>query len=80
MSHEHAVTRDSAIVQINTYIAEFGLTRKDLMFPKVQREKLPPIPPKYWDPATGKTWNGRGRSPKWFDGDSPERFLIQRPA
>lgn len=25
-----------------------------------------PLPPKYRDPATGKTWSGRGRTPLWI--------------
>ncbi len=35
-----------------------------------------PLPPKYLDPKTGKTWSGRGRAPAWL-GKRPERFLIQ---
>lgn len=34
-----------------------------------------PLPPKYMDPKTGKTWSGRGRTPAWL-GKRPERFLI----
>nr|WP_274520169.1 H-NS histone family protein [Cupriavidus sp. IDO] len=36
-----------------------------------------PLPPKYMDPKTGKTWSGRGRTPAWL-GKRPERFLIQQ--
>ncbi|SOY93255.1 Histone-like nucleoid-structuring protein H-NS [Cupriavidus taiwanensis] len=34
-----------------------------------------PLPPKYRDPKTGKTWSGRGRAPAWL-GKNPNRFLI----
>jgi DNA-binding protein H-NS len=35
------------------------------------------LPPKYRDPATGKTWNGHGKPPLWLAGVSDrERFLI----
>lgn len=34
-----------------------------------------PLPAKYQDPKTGKTWSGRGRAPAWL-GKRPERFLI----
>ncbi|WP_082728115.1 H-NS family nucleoid-associated regulatory protein [Burkholderia mayonis] len=38
-----------------------------------------PVPPKYRNPATGQTWSGRGRSPKWIAGLSRDDFLIARP-
>lgn len=34
-----------------------------------------PLPPKYRDPATGKTWNGHGKSPFWLKGDR-DKYLI----
>lgn len=39
---------------------------------KVEKE---PLPAKYRDPKTGKTWSGRGRAPAWL-GKNPNRFLI----
>lgn len=40
------------------------------------KAKRPPVPPKYRDPATGKTWAGRGRAPKWIEGQDRSAFLI----
>jgi len=34
------------------------------------------VAPKYRDPATGKTWTGRGKAPKWIDGKDRSKFLI----
>ena len=39
------------------------------------------VAPKYRDPATGKTWTGRGRAPKWISeaesrGVKRDTFLI----
>ena len=34
------------------------------------------VAPKYRDPATGKTWTGRGRAPTWLDGKDRAQFLI----
>jgi DNA-binding protein H-NS len=31
---------------------------------------------KYRDPATGQTWTGRGKAPKWIDGKDRSAFLI----
>lgn len=36
-----------------------------------------PSVPKYQDPATGKTWSGKGKRPGWFDPDRAADFLIQ---
>lgn len=41
-----------------------------------------PVPPKYRDPATGQTWSGRGRTPRWLtsaeaDGEHRDSFLIK---
>ncbi|KAA1014408.1 H-NS histone family protein [Paraburkholderia panacisoli] len=33
--------------------------------------------PKYRDPRTGKTWNGRGRPPRWIEGEDRRPFLIK---
>jgi DNA-binding protein H-NS len=35
------------------------------------------IRPKYWDPATGATWSGRGRLPRWLIGKNPDDYVIQ---
>lgn len=42
------------------------------------------VPPKYQDPATGATWTGRGRAPRWIAdaearGESREAYLIKKP-
>ena len=35
-------------------------------------------PPKYRDPATGKTWNGLGKRPGWLVGDK-DAYLMDAP-
>lgn len=40
------------------------------------------VAPKYRDPASGKTWSGRGRTPRWLttaeeQGHSRDEFLIK---
>lgn len=47
-----------------------------------RRNKGQKIAPKYADPATGKTWTGRGMKPQWFkayleQGKSAEEFEIK---
>ncbi|KVF14470.1 H-NS family nucleoid-associated regulatory protein [Burkholderia cepacia] len=47
----------------------------------VATEKLPgerraKIRPKYWNPATGATWSGRGKTPRWLVDQDLEKFRI----
>jgi len=54
-----------AIKQVKDLIAAHDLTADQIFGKKVKQEKPAGIP-KYTDPATGKTWTGRGRQPNWF--------------
>ena len=69
-----------AIGQIRTLIADFGLTSEDI-FPTAKPVRSSSlaggkVAPKYMDPATGKTWTGRGKAPKWIEGQERTQFLI----
>lgn len=45
--------------------------------PLVALNEAPPASlPKYRDPATGKTWSGRGKRPQWFESSRAEDYLI----
>lgn len=74
--------KQSAITQIHDLMAENELTQGDI-FPKsasgkVSKAKKPTtkVLPKYRNSATGATWTGRGKSPKWLDGKDRASFLI----
>lgn len=68
-----------AVTQARNLVAEYGLTEKDV-FPSGRKSSAPrtsgKVAPKYRDPATGQTWTGRGKAPKWIDGKERSRFLI----
>ena len=73
------------IKEINALIQQYDLSPEDLHFAskgepgrrKSESRKAPvkrtkakaPLSPQYRDPATGKTWSGRGRQPAWIVGD-----------
>jgi DNA-binding protein H-NS len=68
-----------AIAEIREKMAEFGITADDLS--TVAKKAKAVVKPKYLDPASGKTWSGRGVSPKWLQaavaaGRSRDEFLI----
>lgn len=65
--------------QINTIMRDYGLTLADLgATAKVKTIKTrAPVPTKYRDDATGQTWTGRGRAPKWLEGKDKADYLIK---
>jgi DNA-binding protein H-NS len=84
----------NAIRDVKQLMAQHGLTVADLggagaKVPKTARAKKASsgdaraaVAPKYRDNATGDTWTGRGKSPKWLaaklaTGATKEQFLIK---
>lgn len=70
----------SVITEIKDKMAAHGLTVADLQG-RGRGGKKAKVAPKYRDPATGETWTGRGRSPRWLAeaeaaGKSRTSFLI----
>ncbi|NBQ05313.1 MAG: H-NS histone family protein [Betaproteobacteria bacterium] len=72
-----------AVRRTRELVAEFGLTVQDV-FPSGRGNSKPSgkattgakVAPKYRDPATGQTWTGRGKAPKWIDGQDRAKYLI----
>lgn len=72
---------EDAKLAIEDWAAGFDLTPSQLfdrLFP------AEPTPPKYFDPASGKSWSGRGVVPKWLqalcvDGVTLDNFLTVKP-
>jgi DNA-binding protein H-NS len=68
-----------AVEKVRAIVAEFELTSDDV-FPsgkaRVKNKAVNKVAPKYQDPVSGKTWSGRGVSPKWIEGKNREEFVI----
>jgi DNA-binding protein H-NS len=71
---------NNAKEKIAAIMREHGLSLADLAGAskpaKVSKPRAP-VPMKYRDSATGQTWTGRGRAPKWLEGKKKEDFLIR---
>ena len=70
----------SAKEKIATIMREFGLTIADLggaAKPAKPVKTRAPVPMKYRDEATGQSWTGRGRAPKWLEGKDKNDYLIK---
>jgi DNA-binding protein H-NS len=68
-----------AKAKIQVIMSEYGLTVADLGGGAKQAPKAPrkPVEIKYRDDATGDTWTGRGRAPKWLEGKDKNQYLIR---
>ena len=67
-----------AISQARALVTEFGLTVQDV-FPAGRARSASSgtkVAPKYRDPATGQTWTGRGKAPKWIQNQNRDQFVI----
>lgn len=67
------------IARVRGLVDEWLITSSEI-FPEDRVRNTPPrskVAPKYKDPATGKTWTGRGVAPKWIDGQDRSKFLIE---
>lgn len=75
--------RKDAVAKVMALVNEFGLSAADVFGGAARATGRPAsaqagkkVAPKYRDPATGKTWTGRGRAPTWLDGKDRAQFLI----
>ncbi|PHV21330.1 histone family protein nucleoid-structuring protein H-NS [Janthinobacterium sp. BJB446] len=67
-----------AKAQIAAIMKQYGLTIDDLRETKPKAVKAPgTVAVKYRDDATGDTWTGRGRPPKWMEGKDKDQYLIK---
>lgn len=69
--------RKHAVELARSIVAQSGLTAQDV-FPGVGSKggSRGPAAAKYRDLATGKTWSGRGKAPKWLDGKDRAQYLV----
>lgn len=69
----------SAVAKVRELVAEFGLSASDVFPARASKSsgRAPvKVAAKYRDPATGQTWTGRGKAPKWIDGKDRSAFVI----
>jgi len=72
--------RSAVISQLRQTISDWNISLAELNF-KEPKRAVRKVTAKYQDPASGKTWSGRGMHPKWMsealaNGYTKEQFLI----
>lgn len=65
--------------KIAKIMQEHGMTFADISPAARVKESKPraQVAIKYRDDASGQTWTGRGRAPKWLEGKKKEDFLVK---
>jgi DNA-binding protein H-NS len=71
----------AAVSKVRELVAEYGLTAQDVFPGRAAKSGAPKaaagkVAAKYRDPATGQTWTGRGKAPKWIEGKDRTPFVI----
>ncbi len=72
----------AVVAEIQARMKEFGITVADLKGGAKRAKSRAPVAAKYRNSATGETWSGRGRAPRWLadamaKGRSKNEFLIK---
>jgi len=76
-----AEEKAQSIAMAKTMISAYGITSRDLGLDKMVKAKSGPkvgnkVSPKYRDPASGATWSGRGKTPRWINGADRSQYAI----
>lgn len=80
INEQRKIEHSGAVQKVRQLVSEYGLTQDDIFGRtrgfKSSSGETRTVPPKYRDPATGQTWTGRGKAPKWIEGQDREKFAI----
>lgn len=72
-----AQAKAAAIAQARELVEQYRMVPIDVFSPsevKALRRYVPA--PRYRNPATGQTWSGRGRAPRWIEGQDRRKFAL----
>lgn len=65
-----------ALEKVRAMVADYELTQDDIFGKKKSSQSGKTVAPKYRDNATGATWTGRGKPPRWLNGKNRDDHLI----
>lgn len=68
----------AAVARVRELVEQFQLTADDIFTTQraARSTKGTSVAPKYRNPATGETWTGRGKPPRWIADQNRDQFLI----
>ena len=69
--------KSEGIAKAKAIIEQYGLSASDLFSRKASAgSRGGKVAAKYRNPATGETWTGRGKAPKWIQGQDRNKYAI----
>jgi len=72
-----AAEKAEGITKAKAIIEQYGLSASDLFARKgAAGSRGGKVAAKYRNAATGETWTGRGKAPKWIEGKDRTQFAI----
>lgn len=69
------VEKGNVIAKVRELVQAYGLTSDDIFGSGKPKSGNVGVP-KYRNPATGATWTGRGKPPRWIEGQDRKSFEI----
>lgn len=74
---ERAHQMRAAITAVRELVVQHNLNAADVFPGRAgMKSASKKVAAKYRDPASGKTWSGRGVSPRWFDKSRAQDFAL----
>nr|WP_241025671.1 H-NS histone family protein [Burkholderia sp. Tr-20390] len=69
----------AALEAFKVLVDLYGISQEELLLALgFTKAKPTRAPAKYYDPSSGKTWSGRGPTPKWLQDKNPDNYLVDR--
>ncbi|CAG9235862.1 HNS domain-containing protein [Paraburkholderia tropica] len=68
----------AALARFKEDVALLGITEQEVRR-ALGYDRPAALPAKYYDPASGKKWSGKGARPKWLVGKRLEDYAIDAP-
>ena len=69
-----------AIAKVRAIVEEYDLKASDIFAARGRKatpnSKRSAVAAKYKDPISGKTWSGRGLTPKWLAGKNKDDYAV----
>jgi DNA-binding protein H-NS len=70
--------RSKAVEEVRALVEAYEISADEIFATNARkpRSAKASVAAKYRNPATGETWSGRGRSPKWLEGKDKAAYAV----
>lgn len=75
IAEERRAAAEAILLEIRYCVREFGFSPEDIFTADILR-RATKRRPRYFDPVSGATWSGVGRTPEWIRDKDRKQFEI----